>query len=194
LLPGLQYLGRRITLALKSTIFKIALQVTNIDRNYYQSHALTLARHPSETDERLMMRLLAFALHASDALQFGKGLSSDEPDLWRRDLTGQSELWIAIGQPDEQAIRRACGKAQQVVVYTYSGTSAQHWWDKSRDTLVRSRNLTVIDIDSNDSKSLAALAQRGMDLQCFVQDGQIQMMSDTATVPVKMSERLGARA
>jgi uncharacterized protein YaeQ len=186
--------GWQPDLALKSTIFKIALQVTNMDRNYYHTHALTLARHPSETDERLMMRLLAFGLNAGDALHFGKGLSSDEPDLWCRDLTGQTELWIEIGQPDEQSIRRACGKAQQVMVYTYSGTSAQHWWDKSGDTLARSRNLTVIDIDSTDSKALAALAQRGMNLQCFIQDGQVQMMSDTEIVPVRMNERMGSRA
>lgn len=102
-------------------MFKADLQVSDMDRHYFQAHALTLAQHPSETDERLMVRLLAFALHADEALAFGRGLSSDEPDLWRKDLTGQIELWIEVGQPDEQYLRRACGRAREVIVYSYSG-------------------------------------------------------------------------
>ncbi len=164
-----------------------------MDRNYYQSHALMLAQHPSETAERLMLRLLVFGLHADAALEFGKGLSSDEPDLWRRDLTGQIELWIEIGQPDEQSVRRACGKAKQVVVYTYSGNSAQLWWEKTGAALARNRNLLVIDLSGNSSKALAALAQRGMQIQCFIQDGQVQMMSDTANVPIDMTVRMDNR-
>ena len=106
---------RRVTV--KSTIFKAQLQVNDSDRNYFHAHSLTLARHPSETDERLMVRLLAFALHAHDTLQFARGLAFNEPDLWRKDLTGAIDLWIAVGQPDEQQMRQACGRARQVVVY-----------------------------------------------------------------------------
>ena len=88
-------------MAIKSTIFKIDLQITDLDRNYYQTHALTIARHPSETDERMIVRVIAFALHAHASLEFGKGLSAeDEPDLWRRDLTGTIEQWIEVGLPD----------------------------------------------------------------------------------------------
>jgi uncharacterized protein YaeQ len=98
-------------MALKATVVKAELQVSDMDRHYYASHNLTLAQHPSETDERLMVRLLAFALNADERLEFGKGLSSDdEPDLWRRDYTGDIELWIDLGQPDESRIRKASGR------------------------------------------------------------------------------------
>ncbi len=164
-----------------------------MDRNYYQAHALTLAQHPSETDERLMVRLLAFALHADEALAFGGGISSEEPDLWRKDLTGAIDLWIEVGQPDEQYLRRACGRARQVVVYSYSGRSAQVWWGKIGTALERTKNLTVIDIAAASSKALALLAKRGMQLQCLIQDGQAQMMDDETIVPVATTSRLRER-
>jgi uncharacterized protein YaeQ len=180
-------------LALKGRVVKAELQVSDFDRDYYETHALTLAQHPSETDERLMVRVLAFALHADSALALGRGLSSEEPDLWRKDLTGQIELWIELGQPDEQALRRACGRAQRVFVYTYSGNSAQVWWSKVGDSLKRCSNLSVIDIASASSKALTALSQRGMQLQCFIQDGGVQMMSGTETVSIDLTPRLTAR-
>ena len=181
-------------LALKSTVFKANLQISNMDRHYYQSHSLTLAQHPSETEERVMVRLLVFGLHADPALEFGKGLSSDEPDLWRKDLTGQIELWIEIGQPDEQAIRRACGRAREVFVYTYSGNSAQIWWDKIGSSLERCKNLTVIDLSSASSKALAVSAQRGMQAQCLIQDDQVQIIIDDAMVPIEMQTRMLPRS
>jgi hypothetical protein len=109
-------------MALKSTIFKIDLQIADMDRGYYADHALTIARHPSETDERMMARVLAFALFAAEDLSFGNGLSTnDEPDLWRRDLTGEVLLWVDVGQPDEKLIRKACHRARQVVVWRTCG-------------------------------------------------------------------------
>ncbi len=171
-------------------MFKADLQVSDMDRHYYQSHALTLAQHPSETEQRLMVRLLVFGLHADPRLEFGKGLSSEEPDLWRKDLTGQIELWIAIGQPDEQAIRRACGRARQVFVYTYSGNSAQLWWDKTGAALQRCKNLTVIDIASHSAQSLAELAQRNLQMQCLLQDGQAQLITDTTMLPIELVTRM----
>jgi uncharacterized protein YaeQ len=104
-------------MAIKATVFKADLQIADMDRHYYAGHALTLARHPSETDERMMVRLLAFALFADDALTFGKGMSSDdEPDLWHKDLTGEIKRWIEVGLPDERAIRKACGRGDVVVI------------------------------------------------------------------------------
>lgn len=164
-----------------------------MDRKYFHVHSLILARHPSETDERMMVRLLAFALHADEALQFAGGLSCDEPDLWRRDLTGAIELWIAVGQPDEQQIRRACGRARQVIVYAYSGRSAQVWWQRSAATLARSKNLTVIDLAAASSEALAALVEQGMQMQCFIQDADVQMMNDEAIVPIGLTTRIAAR-
>ncbi|MCX7140867.1 MAG: YaeQ family protein [Proteobacteria bacterium] len=161
-------------MALKATIFKAELQIADMDRNYYQDHALTIARHPSETDERMMVRLLAFALNAGDALNFGKGLSTDdEPDLWQKDLTGAIELWIDVGLPDEKRIRRACGRAQQVLVYIYGGHGAAIWWDQNGDRLERNRSLAVVSVPVAASQALAKLAKRTMQLNCTIQDGQV---------------------
>src|SRR5512146_3446050 len=150
-------------MALNSTIYKVELQVSDMDRHYYATHALTLARHPSETEERLMVRLLAFALYADERLQFGKGIGSeDEPDLWRRDLTGDILEWIDLGQPDEQRIRKACGRARQVIVITYGGRGADIWWEKNQAQLARAKNLAVIDIAAPAVGALAALSTRNM--------------------------------
>ena len=112
-------------MASNATIFKATMQISDMDRHYYEDHALTLARHPSETDERMMVRLLAFALHAHENLSFGRGLSSEEePALWQKDLTGAIDLWIEVGQPDEKTIRQACGRAKQVCIYIYGGRGA----------------------------------------------------------------------
>jgi uncharacterized protein YaeQ len=178
-------------MAIKATVFRAELQVSDMDRNYYATHALTLARHPSETDERLMVRLLAFALYADERLLFGRGLSSDdEPDLWRTSRSGEIELWIDLGQPDDARIRKACGRAQQVVVITYSGRAADIWWDKVAPSLSRCGNLTVIDIAASTVAELAALADRGMRLQCMIQDGQVELYGEGSSLTVEQSLRM----
>ena len=111
-------------MALKATIYKAAVQVADIDRGYYADHELTLARHPSETEPRLMLRLLAFALNAAEGLEFGRGISTDdEPDLWQRDATGRILHWIDLGLPDERRLRRAAGRADRVTLYAYGRRS-----------------------------------------------------------------------
>jgi uncharacterized protein YaeQ len=175
-------------MALKATIFKAELQIADMDRNYYGTHALTVARHPSETEERMLIRVLAFCRHAHEALSFTKGLSTDdEPDLWQRDLTGSIEVWIDIGQPDEKRIRKACGRAEQVYIYCHSGHSAELWWQKSRDKLERFDNLTIINIDASAGQSLARLAQRCMQLQCTIQDGQIWLGNADISVQTELT-------
>lgn len=173
-------------MALKATIFKADLQIADMDRNYYGEHALTIARHPSETDERMMIRLLAFALNAHDALSFGKGLSADdEPDLWQKDLTGAIDLWIEVGQPDEKRILKACGRAAQVLVYSYSSVT-DVWWKQLGNKLNRAGNVRVLNLPSTDSLALAKLAERTMRLQCTVQDGQIWFSSGEQTVQLQL--------
>ena len=172
-------------MALKSTIFKADLQVSDMDRNYYQSHALTIARHPSETDERMMMRVLAFALYADESMTFGKGLSADdEPDLWQKDLTGAIERWIDVGLPDEKRIRKACNRAAQVTVLAYGGRVAELWWGQVGGLLNRFQNLTVLSLPVETSQALAQLAQRGMQLQCLIQDGQIWLGDENARIEI----------
>ena len=174
-------------MALKSTIFKAELQIADIDRNYYQSHVLTLARHPSETDERMMVRLLAFALHAHESLLFGNGLSTDnEPDLWRKDLTGEINLWIDVGLPDEKLVRKACGRSRQVFIYSYGGRVADRWWDQCRSKLGKIKNLSVINLPPQTSQSIAKQAQRSMQLNCTIQEGQIWLTDQKESVQVEL--------
>jgi len=174
-------------MALKSTIFKAEISVADIDRGYYRDHALTIARHPSETDERMMLRLLAFALHADDALEFGRGISTDdEPDLWRRDLTGVVEQWIDVGLPDEREVRKACGRAREVHVYAYGGRAVDLWWERAREKLERQDQLAVIEVPLEASRALAALAARTMRLQVTIQEGHVFFADGATSLPVEI--------
>src|SRR3990167_3094465 len=179
-------------MAIKATVFKAALQIADMDRHYYADHALTLARHPSETDERMIVRLLAFALYADELLAFGKGISSgEEPDLWRKDLTGAIERWIEVGLPDERAIRKACGRAARVVVISY-GRAANIWWNENRDKLQRLNNLTVLNLAGETTQALAALASRNMQLQCTLQENDIMITSDAGMIEIEPKVWQGA--
>ena len=160
-------------MALKSTVFKASLQVSDLDRHHYADYPLTLARHPSETDERMMVRLLAFALYASEQLRFGKGLSTDEdPALAEEDLTGTLLRWIDVGLPDETRLRKACTRAEQVVIVAY-GQKAPIWWQQIRESAQRFTNLTVWQLSTEDSQHLARLAARSMQLAWTIQEGTV---------------------
>jgi len=159
--------------ALKSTVYKAKLEVVDLDRNYYATHDLVLACHPSETERRLLVRLIAFALHAHERLAFGKGLSdSEEPDLWLKDLDSQVDLWVELGHPDDRTLTKACGRSRRVVVYTYSA-NPHLWWDALEARAARWKNLKVVSFDSEDCEALEALADRDLDIQVTVQDGEI---------------------
>lgn len=159
-------------MALKSTIYKAELQIADMDRHYYADHALTIACHPSETNDRMMVRIAAFALFASDRLEFCKGLSdTDEPDLWRKDYTGAIETWIEVGQPDERRIAKASGRADEVIVIAYGGRTSEIWWQGVRGKVERLRNVTVWSLKDGCAEALGKLTERTMRLQCTVQDG-----------------------
>ena len=173
-------------MALKATIYKADLQIADLDRHYYADHALTIARHPSETDERMMARVLMYALNAEEGIAFTKGLFDvDEPEVWVKGLTGDIRLWIDIGQPDEARLRKACGRAGQVIVLCYS-SSCEIWWKQIADKLARLKNLSVLQLPAQTSQALAALAARSMQLQCMVQDGEVWLSTETARVPVSL--------
>ena len=160
-------------MAISSTINKISLNIADMDRHYYQSHELTVAQHPSETDFRFMVRLIAFMANASEQLSFTKGLGSDdEPDLWQKTLTGEVELWIDLGQPDEKRIRKACGRAKQVIIYTYDERKAKVWWEQQQSKLQRFSNLKVVHINA---QGVEAMVKRSMQLQCNIQEGEIYL-------------------
>jgi uncharacterized protein YaeQ len=176
-------------MALKATIYKATLQIADMDRSLYADHALTLALHPSETEERLMVRLLAFALQVpadndDGALQFARGLSdTDEPDLWQHALDGSLRHWIEVGQPDERRLTRACGRAGRVTIYAY-GPQAAAWWGAMSGRLARLPNLYVWQIPAAESQALAALAARSMALLVNVQDGQVWMQQGEHSVEI----------
>ena len=173
-------------MALTSTIFRAELSISDIDRNYYETHALTIARHPSETDERMMVRLLVFALHADAQLAFAGDISnSDEPALWRKDLTGEIADWIEVGQPDAKVVRKAAGRAHRVLIYAY-GRSAVTWWTKQGADFTRFDNLSVYRISDATCRDLAALAVRNMTLQCLIQDGAVTLSNAGNSVEVEI--------
>lgn len=169
-------------MAIKATIHKASLQIADMDRHYYADHQLTLALHPSETEERMMVRLVAFALYADESLLFGQGISADdEPDLWQKDLTGAIGRWIEVGLPDERIIRRASGRASQVVIISY-GRSADIWWNENRNKLSRLENLTVLKLPTEATHALAKLATRNMQLQCTIQEGGLMVTCEHGVI------------
>ncbi len=169
-------------MAAKATIYKASLNIADMDRHYYAQQSLTLAKHPSENDLRLMVRLAAFVLNADEMLLFSKGISQDdEPDLWRKTLDGEIKLWIDLGQPDEKRIRKACGRAEKVVIYTYQEGSALAWWNQEK-SLKRFKNLSVIYL--NIQGDITALVQRTMNLQCNISDAELNLIDDEHSVSI----------
>ena len=174
-------------MALKSTIYKANLQIADMDRHYYAEHPLAIACHPSETLQRMMVRVAVFALHAPEQLEFGKGISdTEEPDLWQKDLTGAIESWIEVGQPEERRVLKACGRANQVLVYTYSN-SASIWWKTIESKLARAKNLQVVQIAATTAADLEKLCMRNMQLQVTIQDGEVWMRDAESAVKFEMT-------
>ena len=181
-------------MAIKSTLFKANLQIADIDHGYYADHALTLARHPSETDERMMGRLAALALHAhalqdtcngDGLLSFGAGLSDpNDPDASLTDFTGRKRLWIEVGQPEDKPLSKACSQADAVIVYAFH-YAAEVWWKGIENKLSRMDRLQVWRIPSEQSQELAQLAERSMQLQATVQEGALTLGSARASVQVE---------
>lgn len=170
-------------MAANATIHKASLNIANMDSNYYAEHNFTLAKHPSENDYRLMVRLIAFILNANNDLVFCKGISQDdEPDLWQKALDGDIKLWIDLGQPDEKRIKKACGRSDKVIIYTYQDASASSWWKQTEKVLKRFKNLSVVNL--NIDGDLEALAKRAMVLQCNISDGELTLLDDELSVAI----------
>lgn len=179
-----------LSMALKATIFKADLNISDLDRHYYHSHNLTIAQHPSENDTRMMVRLLAFALNAHENLVFTKGLSTqDEPDLWQKSLSDEIELWIDLGNPDEKRIRQACGKAKQVIIYNYAGNSSEVWWQQIQPKLNRFSNLSVINIAEEHLESLSHMTRKQMSLTITIQDSELFISDESNSVQIEIKKR-----
>jgi uncharacterized protein YaeQ len=176
-------------MAQKATIYKVELSVSDMDRHYYETHKLTVAKHPSETDERLMVRILAYALNAHEQLEFSRGLSTDdEPDLWQKNLSSEIELWVTLGLPSEKIVRQSCRKAKEVIIYSYGGRTADVWWDKIKSSTTRFENLQVLNLAEAETSELAKLENRSMKLQVNIQDSDLMVSMDDRIVyltPIK---------
>ncbi|MCW4219244.1 MAG: YaeQ family protein [Candidatus Thiodiazotropha lotti] len=178
-----------VKVALKSTVYKTELQVSNMDEQHYETYSLTLARHPSETNQRMMLRLAVFALNANQQLSFTKGISTDdEPDLWLKSLSDEIELWIELGQPDEKRLRRACGRSKRVLVYPYAERSASIWWEQMQQTVSRFANLSVINLILEDMDQLDNLVARNMQLHSTIQEGQLWLGNDQMTLLIELQQ------
>jgi uncharacterized protein YaeQ len=183
-------------MALKATIYKAQIQLSDMDRNVYCDHSATIARHPSETDERLLVRLLAFALNAPStpdeaSLELAKDMwEPDEPSLWQKDPTGRVTHWIDLGQPDEKRLLRTSARVDRLTVYSFN-SSTPTWWKDLENRITRLRNLTVWQVPSKQGQALAALAQRTMQLQVTVQDGAIWVSDDTKSFEVNLHRLWG---
>ncbi|MDZ7826058.1 MAG: YaeQ family protein [Gammaproteobacteria bacterium] len=182
-------------MALKATIFRVGLTLSDLDRHRYESHRLTLARHPSETDERLMVRVLAFALEADQDLAFGTGLSSDdEPALWVLRPDARIEHWIEVGLPDPKRLRQALGRAERVTLYSYGGSKSDLWWQRNRPEIAGlARPVRVVELAEASTRALAALARRDLELTVTIQDGRIWVADNAdGLVEITPEERLPA--
>ncbi len=182
-------------MALKATIFKADISITDMDRNYYNDHNLTIARHPSENDERMMLRIVAFIVNAHERLQFTKGLSDDDvPDLWQKSFSDEIELWIELGQPSELRIKKGCNQSQQMMIYSYADNSFDAWWKKEHNKLQTRQNLSVYTLPESMSSVLANAVQRSMQIQVTIQDGQmwltIEGADTTESVEVAIEKHL----
>ena len=161
-------------MALKATIFKAVVNVADTERHVCLEQALTLARHPSETDARMMVRLLAWCMRADPGLEFTRGLcAEDEPDLWRHELHGDISEWIEVGLPEPKRLKRACNRSQQVVLFAYGARAAHVWWQQNQTEISKLANLQLYYVDDSLLEPLAALAERTMSLQVTISDGSV---------------------
>ena len=172
-------------MALGATVYKATVDISDADRHYYAEHKLTLACHPSETEARMMVRLLAFCLRAHPDLEFTRGLSTaDEPDLWQKDPTGQIVEWIDVGQPALDRLKKARGRAGAVIVYSF-GRGRDQWWQSEGSAIDALARLQVVHLSDEDVLSLAALAQKTMTLSVCISDGIVYLSTADATLTIQ---------
>jgi uncharacterized protein YaeQ len=173
-------------MALGATIYKLSLDVSDMTRNVYGNFPVTIAKHPSETDERVMVRAFAFGLFAHERLEFGRGISTDdEPALWLKDYTGDIIEWIDVGLPDERLLRKACGRAARVSLFVYGGKATQVWWSQNENALARLRNLQVIEVPFAATQALAKLADRNMALSMTIDEGSVLVAGASETIEIE---------
>ncbi|WP_049722227.1 YaeQ family protein [Gilvimarinus polysaccharolyticus] len=171
-------------MALGASVYKVNLNLSDTDRHVYSDTKLTLARHPSETEERMMIRLLAYCFDASDDLIFGKGLSTDdEPDLWEVDPAGVIHQWIEVGQPSIDRVKKGRSRSGAQKIYT-SGRGRDHWWQANASEFAKFQNLTVRHLKETEVAELARLAEKNMTLSVCISEGSAFFSSATQSVNI----------
>lgn len=176
-------------MALKATIFKADISISDMDRNYYKDHNLTIARHPSENDDRMMLRIVAFIANAHEYLEFTRGLCDvEEPELWQKTFSDEIELWIELGQPSEQRIKKGCNQSKQMVIYSYADNSFNEWWKKEKNKLQLRNNLSVYTLPAELATVLAAQVERTMQIQVTIQDGQMWLNIGSETTELALEQ------
>ena len=172
-------------MALKATIYKANIELADMDRNYYDSLQLTIAQHPSENAQRLMVRLIAYLLNAHPDLQFGKGVSDeDEAAIWHINYSNEIELWIELGQLDEKRLKKASNQAKAVKLYCY-GSSVNTWWSQAQSNLNKYPRLSIEQFSPDTCDALVKLLSRNMEFQCSIQDGQLWLTSGEDTLLIE---------
>lgn len=177
-------------MALGSTIYKAEVILSNLNDHYYNDFSLTMAKHPSENEERMMRRLICFLVSAHEDLEFTKGLSStDEPELWQKSLTGDILHWIELGEPDDKRIRQASGKSRKVTIFTFSENTSEQWFFKIKDK-VSHEKVNVIHLDNMSEEDLSSLVTKSMKLSCTIEDNSLYLSNDESTIHIRLDKRL----
>lgn len=172
-------------MALGATVYKAQLSISDLDRNWYGQPTLTLARHPSETETRLMLRVLAWCMRAGEHLEFGRGLSAEgEPALWELDDTGAVVDWVELGAPDLRTVRKAAGKSDHVLVLAYDEARTTPWWESLKGDFSKIGKLAVVLIRDEEAEALGAMAARNMKLAVTIQDAVVWVSDDSASLQI----------
>ena len=172
-------------MALKPTIFKFNVSLSDLDRNRYEELALTVAQHPSETAERMIVRLLAYCLNAEEGLEFARGLSeNDEPDLWRRSLDSRMLDWIEVGEPAAVRLRKASRLSERVLVYSFN-TKSEVWWQQTESSVAR-LSVDVYRFPWESIQRLATMITRTMQMSVTISDSSLFVAAERGEIEVAL--------
>ncbi|WP_305046849.1 YaeQ family protein [Geoalkalibacter sp.] len=181
-------------MALPSTIHRAVVQLSDVDRGIYETLQVTLARHPSETAQRLVLRLLAYAVCHAPELSFTKGIcAGDEPDLWIREPDGRVKLWIEVGTPEPQRLLKACRHAEQVVLLT-AGPGRFRWDAQYRELLTGLDNVRVLGVDYDFVSQVATGLERSITWELTISGGSLYLTSAKQTYETTLETLVSAES
>lgn len=176
-------------MALGASIYKAAVNVSNLNTHFYDNTSLTLAKHPSESELRMMYRLCAFLYSSNFDLSFTKGLSStDEPEMWQLSASGEIIEWIELGLPDIKRVRQACGKSNRVTIFTYHKNKTEDWFKKLEKDFLQLDKLSIVQILVDDENLLEELCQKNMTIDCMIEDSTMYLSSDESRVTLQLNQ------